>query len=635
MKKKVAVYANGCAYEYAGTLLDGIEEAAKDANVDLYVFLNFASSVETKEDNSGELNIYSLAEMKDFDGVLLLSNQFNSPVVVEGFHKYIVENNICCVSLESDLEGIPSVLTDNAYGLYHLTKHLIEEHEAKNLVFVSGPADLIECQDRLQGVLRAAEEYGLPMEGDDHYIQGNWSYYSGRKGVIEWMKAHDEILPDAFICANDYMAMGVCTGLKELGYEVPRDVKVVGYDNLLEARNFSPGITSVNRNCWTVGFNGMNLLIDMMNGEEPGEIELVETKVAVEESCGCFNLLKNAAMRNRAYNNNFIGNMDTVDFTRRARVLESKTAALNEKTELYTLMEEFFMNDPYLVDCDFAVMLDDCFLASVYDPTVALRTWGYSEQVDVLFAKKDGQVLRMDEIKANDLIPEEFLEEEMSHSYVFVPLHAREKSLGYAVFADCMDKVGEALMYSWMNSMYQLLSNIHKNMQLTNLNLKLFRSSITDIQTGLLNRTGYNREVIPFLGRNHEKGKNSVIILVDINRMKRINDSYGHLQGDLAIATVGESILHVIPKDWMGVRYGGDEFLIAGACDKKEYVVSIIEQLEKTVANKNQSLNFPFTLAISCGYTIIEKDKPFSLDESVHQADDMMYQVKQKKHAVD
>lgn len=635
MKKKVAVYANGCAYEYAGTLLDGIEEAAKDANVDLYVFLNFASSVETKEDNSGELNIYSLAEMEEFDGVLLLSNQFNSPVVVDGFHKYIVENKICCVSLESDLEGIPSVLTDNAYGMYHLTKHLIEEHDAKNLVFVSGPADLIECQDRLQGVLRAAEEYGLPMEGDDHYIQGNWSYYSGRDGVIKWMKAHDEALPDAFICANDYMAMGVCTGLKELGYEVPRDVKVVGYDNLLEARNFSPGITSVNRNCWTVGFNGMNLLIDMMNGEEPGEIELVETKVAVEESCGCFNLLKNAAMRNRAYNNNFIGNMDTVDFTRRARVLESKTAALNEKNELYTLMEDFFMNDPYLVDCDFAVMLDDCFLASVYDSNVDLRTWGYSEMVDVLFAKKDGQVLRMDEIKANDLIPEEFLGEEMSHSYVFVPLHAREKSLGYAVFADCMDKVGEALMYSWMNSMYQLLSNIHKNMQLTNLNLKLFRSSITDIQTGLLNRTGYNREVIPFLGRNHEKGKNSVIILVDINRMKRINDSYGHLQGDLAIATVGESILHVIPKDWMGVRYGGDEFLIAGACDKKEYVVSIIEQLEKTVANKNQSLNFPFTLAISCGYTIIEKDKPFSLDESVHQADDMMYQVKQKKHAID
>ena len=49
MKKKVAVYANGCAYEYAGTLLDGIEEAAKDADVDLYVFLNFTSTIETTD----------------------------------------------------------------------------------------------------------------------------------------------------------------------------------------------------------------------------------------------------------------------------------------------------------------------------------------------------------------------------------------------------------------------------------------------------------------------------------------------------------------------------------------------------------------------------------------------------------
>lgn len=635
MKKKVAVYANGCAYEYAGTLLDGIEEAAKEANVDLYVFLNFASSVETTEDNSGELNIYSLADMQDFDGVLLLSNQFNSPVVVEGFQKHIVENHICCVSLESDLEGIPSVLTDNSYGLYHLTKHLIEEHEAKNLVYVSGPANLIENQERMSGVLRAAEEYDLPMDEKDHIIQGNWSYYSGRDGVTAWMKEHNNSLPDAFICANDYMAMGVCAGLKTLGYDVPRDVRVVGYDNLLEARNFSPGISSVNRNSWTVGFNGMNLLIDLMNGEEPGPIELVETKIAIEESCGCFNLLKNAAMRNRAYNNNFIGNMDTVDFARRARVLESKTAAMNEKTELYTDMEEFFMSDPYLKDCDFSIMLDDCFLASVYDPSVALRTWGYSEQVDVLFAKKDNQVLKMDEIRAKDLIPEEYLDEEMSHSYVFVPLHAREKSLGYAVFADCMDKVAEALLYNWMNSMYQLLSNVHKNMQLTNVNMRLFESSITDIQTGLLNRTGYNREVIPFLVKNHEKGKNSVVILVDINRMKRINDVYGHQQGDLAIATIGESIRHVIPKEWKGVRYGGDEFLIAGACDKKDYAVSMIEQLEKTVANKVETLNISFDLAISCGYTIIEKDAPFALDESVHRADEMMYLVKQEKHAAE
>ena len=103
MKKKVAVYANGCAYEYAGTLLDGIEEAAKDADVDLYVFLNFTSTLETKEDNAGELNIYSLADMSAFDGVLLLSNQFNSPTVAEAFRKYIVDNRICCVNLESNL----------------------------------------------------------------------------------------------------------------------------------------------------------------------------------------------------------------------------------------------------------------------------------------------------------------------------------------------------------------------------------------------------------------------------------------------------------------------------------------------------------------------------------------------------
>ena len=635
MKKKVAVYANGCAYEYAGTLLDGIEEAAKDANVDLYVFLNFTSTIETKEDNAGELNIYSLADMSAFDGVLLLSNQFNSPTVAEAFRKYIVDNRICCVNLESNLEGLPNVLTDNSVGTYQLAKHLIEEHGVKNIVYCNGPEDLEEARERYEGIVRAAKEYGISVDGVDHYIPGVWSYYSGRDGVTQWMKEHDNRLPDAFMCANDYKAMGVCTGLKKMGFEVPRDVIVTGYDNLMEARVFSPGITSVNRNGWTVGFNGMNHLIALMDEENPEPPAIVETKMAVEESCGCFNLLKNASLRNRAYNNNFIGSMNTVDYSRRARVLESKAAAINEKQELFHCMEEFFMSDPYLEDADVAIILDDCFLASVEDSSVALRTQGYSEQVDVLFCKKGNKAVSVEGLRAKDLLPDIFLDDEVSHSYFFVPLHARENSLGYVVFADCLYKVSEALLYNWMNSMYQLLSNVHKNMQLTNINMKLLESSITDIQTGLLNRTGYNRKVIPFLVNNHEEGKKSVVILVDINRMKRINDIYGHQQGDLAIATIGESIRHVIPKEWLGVRYGGDEFLIAGVCDKEEYATFIIEQLEKTVENKNEALGLSFHLSISCGYTVISEREPFSLDDSVHRADEMMYQVKQQKHAVD
>ena len=635
MKKKVAVYANGCAYEYAGTLLDGIEEAAKDANVDVYVFLSFASTIETKEDNSGEFNIYSLADMTDFDGVLLLSNQFNSPAAAEEFRKYIVENQICCVNLESNLEGLPNVLTDNAIGTYQITKHLIEEHGVRNIVYCNGPEDLEECKDRYAGIVRAAKEYGICVEGKDHYIPGDWSYYSGRDGVIQWLEEHDNRLPDAFMCANDYKAMGVCTGLKKMGFEVPKDVIVTGYDNLMEARVFSPGITSVNRNGWTVGFNGMNHLIALMNGEKLDPPALVETKMAVEESCGCFNLLKNASLRNRAYNSNFIGSMDTVDYSRRARVLESKAASLKVKQELYHCMEEFFMSDPYLEDADVAIILDDCFLASVDDSSVSLRTRGYSEQVDVLFCKKGNQAVSVDGLRAKDLLPDVFLDDKISHSYFFVPIHARENSLGYVVFADCLYKVREALLYNWMNSMYQLLSNVHKNMQLTNINLKLLESSMTDIQTGLLNRTGYNRQVIPFLVGNHEKQKQSVVILVDINRMKCINDVYGHQQGDLAIATIGESIRHVIPKEWMGVRYGGDEFLIAGVCHKEEYATFIIEQLEKTVQNKNELLSLSFHLSISCGYTMIPAEEEFSLDDSVRRADEMMYQVKQQKHAID
>ena len=57
-------------------------------------------------------------------------------------------------------------------------------------------------------------------------------------------------------------------------------------------------------------------------------------------------------------------------------------------------------------------------------------------------------------------------------------------------------------------------------------------------------------------------------MFIDINRMKLINDYYGHLQGDIAIKVVADVIKKCISENWLPIRFGGDEFLVVGQCDE-------------------------------------------------------------------
>ena len=126
-----------------------------------------------------------------------------------------------------------------------------------------------------------------------------------------------------------------------------------------------------------------------------------------------------------------------------------------------------------------------------------------------------------------------------------------------------------------------------------------------------------------------------MVMFVDINYMKRINDQFGHLHGDNAIKTVAESIKSVLKKDWIAVRFGGDEFLlIATDCDMDQ-AAQVRRDILSYLDIKNYDGSQPYTISASCGYVITNPDIPSNLQEYVKEADNLMYQIKQEVHARD
>ena len=284
MKKKVAVFGNGWSEEFLKLVLSGIHAHAAANNVDLYTFINYSSGSEDARDNKGEKIIFSLPELTMFDGIILLGNTMNLSSEREYFQKEITKHHIPAVSLEYELEGIPCLGTDTYSGVFELTSHIIKEHNVKRIAYVSGPADNQESQFRKQAVIDALASIHGQLSDDD-IIYGEWSYYKSLETTTRWLQNHE--LPDAFVCANDEMALGVCSIMDSMGVKVPEQVIVTGCDCIALSQRIYPILSTVARDWDKLGSNALDCVLRQINGESVPAMMVYNSSPVYGESCGC------------------------------------------------------------------------------------------------------------------------------------------------------------------------------------------------------------------------------------------------------------------------------------------------------------------------------------------------------------
>lgn len=114
---------------------------------------------------------------------------------------------------------------------------------------------------RTECVLRPSRrlyDYGIPLTAD-MYMFGDFDYQTGVRYMSDWHESKKP-LPDVFLCANDNIAAGLCATAEVLGYKVPQDFKVTGFDNLDKAAYFNPQITTVDHNRGNIGRNALRYL---------------------------------------------------------------------------------------------------------------------------------------------------------------------------------------------------------------------------------------------------------------------------------------------------------------------------------------------------------------------------------------
>jgi diguanylate cyclase (GGDEF)-like protein len=220
------------------------------------------------------------------------------------------------------------------------------------------------------------------------------------------------------------------------------------------------------------------------------------------------------------------------------------------------------------------------------------------------------------------------------NTYLFSPLHLREREIGYTILKNCDHLMDSSMLYEVLNVFLETVQNMYNRMVLARMNDKLSRLYIRDSLTGLYNRMAYNQFAVPIFEQCMQKGTPLLVMFWDLDRLKYINDNFGHDMGNTAIIAITDSIQDCCPSDAIAMRYGGDEFIVLEAGYEREQAEKLIAAIEKEIDEKGAALATPFEIRASVGY-VIASDPTKSLNDYINLADEGMYRNKKARKALE
>ena len=180
-------------------------------------------------------------------------------------------------------------------------------------------------------------------------------------------------------------------------------------------------------------------------------------------------------------------------------------------------------------------------------------------------------------------------------------------------------------------NMGQNIERLRQNLKMEEMNKRLSILSVTDALTGVYNRMGCEKIAFPLIERCYHAGQNAVMLFADINKMKMINDTYGHEHGDVAIRVTASALQMAVPPEWVVVRYGGDEFLVAGACESEAEAEKISETIQTLLTRMVKERNLPYPITVGLGAVYVKPEDELDLYRCLRIADAKMYKMKKER----
>lgn len=227
--------------------------------------------------------IGAMVVSRQADGIVLLATMspFGTEVLSSKSHRAL-PIVIGCETISCELASFPSVHIDNAAAAGEATNYLIEAGH-RRIGFIKGPKQSLLTLDRERGYRSAMRSADLELV-EDWIVDGNLTIEGAIEAARKLLKLANR--PTAIFCANDEMAMGCYHEIRSSGLRIPRDVSVIGFDDVRYAAVMDPPLTTVLQPAEEIGKRVMyRLFREMENGgSHKGDPEIVSHQLIIRQS---------------------------------------------------------------------------------------------------------------------------------------------------------------------------------------------------------------------------------------------------------------------------------------------------------------------------------------------------------------
>lgn len=228
----------------------------------------------------GEFGFVDLARERQVDGLIIVSFLKRSQKFIEKIQKLSIP--VALIGDSNQNEQVFSIDVNNEHGIREIIKYLHRIGHRK-IAYITGPEEFSATHWREKGYKDTIKELGLSYDSS-WIVPSDWTEAGGYSAMMKLLE-FDGIT--AVIGSNDEVAIGALLSAREMGYKVPMDYSIVGFDDIAVARWVYPPLTSVKQPLYEIGEKVAEELVNQLkHGKAPTEKRiLTEPQLVVRQSC--------------------------------------------------------------------------------------------------------------------------------------------------------------------------------------------------------------------------------------------------------------------------------------------------------------------------------------------------------------
>lgn len=578
-------------------------------------FSSYTNLFLNDDSDKGEASVYYLAKMVELSGMVIFTELIKNDDVSRMLIERAKELGIPAFCVEKKFEDAYFIDFDYDEAFEAMTSHVIEKHNVKSLCMMSGIEGNEFSNTRNKAFRRALEKHGIEFDPSMIYYGEFWEMPT--KKALEKLVAEREKLPEAIVCANDIMAITVCNFFEERGLRIPDDMIVTGFDGIDRASQNYPTITTAKYDYASAGRYIADVVKSVSDGEPPTPCDRIfKLDIMPGQSCGCVE--NSSRITGKITSHLYDVMVERQEFRLH---MDHMTLSYNNGNGICEVMSAIGKYAVTTMYTGMAIYLDPSFFGN---PTQARTDMVLAAYVDpdtlmyfAPFKEFEGGIY------SKELL-------DRYSNLLFVPLHCQDRVYGY-IAADYskLETVAADRLSDFAVHLNMLLASVETSSKLSEMVKALNEMYVCDSLTNLLNRRGFYREVDDIVLKANESGENVMIVSVDLDGLKYINDTFGHSEGDFAIVAVADALKAVTAGRGICARFGGDEYLAAlvGCADPAVFE----KQFTAKLAEINAGSDKPYSVAASLGAEVISPEDALNhLQEAIKRADNKMFKCKKR-----